>query len=375
MFSVLFRSLRWTLSWLICFRKCVVSHRTDHCSGRRLAFILRGQVNRYGRKSQEAATKTHQDVVRNFQLAGFEVDVFLSYRSHEDLGQLKAYKDARHAVTNDSECSSFKSNTMRNCFQSRSMARALELIQASNISFAFVLIARFDMVFKIDLLQTPGLLQARFADCSRWSKMNHTYWGPWWQGRMMRGSKAFYGPNKQICDTLQLFPGHVVGCLLRFLKEGPDPLITHKVPDPFGGESNGFQRCDPDPRAMEGLMFPGWFDPGIKGQSNPLYWMPGRKAPGACRTLADFRWLQQPMLTYCCSKKGDNHECQGSEKCDEVCRLTLEQKRKYATKNRPPDWICCGNGSVQVMSPVKDMLPGLQASWWQEPLRRGRVRL
>ena len=352
----------------------------DACASRRLAFILRGQVSRYGRMNQDQATKSHLQVAQQIRMAHFAVDFFLSARANEDKGFLQASYGpaAQIAITSEDDCKNADVKTMGKnakslCLQSRCMLKALRMILASGVSYAFVLLSRFDMFFKMNIFETPGLLQAGFWHCENWSLMNHTYWGPWWQGRMM-GAKEFYGPNKPMTDTLQLFPGHVVDCLVKFLADRPGWLITWKIAGKDGVKLDGYQRCDRK-KAMAGLMFPGWFDPGIKGQSNPLYKMPGRQyAPGACESLDDFRWLPPPMATYCCNKRGDTHECRGAQRCDRVCKacqkpgecLKYQKKRKKA-----PDFICCGNGSLELLpAEPGTLLKGLKPDWWHEPLDR-----
>lgn len=68
------------------------------------------------------------------------------------------------------ECFSPSGITLHECFRGH--------------SYAFILVTRFDMSFKTELLKTPGLLQSRWAECAQWPVMNHTYWGAWWGGRM-----------------------------------------------------------------------------------------------------------------------------------------------------------------------------------------------
>ncbi|CAK9075679.1 unnamed protein product [Durusdinium trenchii] len=343
---------------------------------RRLAFVLRGQVHRYGRRSQQVASKTHLQAAEDFRRAQFLVDFVLVSRSDHDQGFLQETygRDAKIAVVYDSEC-----KARGNCYQSRAVIKALELILTSGHSYAFILVTRFDMSFKTELLKTPGLLQSRWAECAQWPVMNHTYWGAWWGGRMEYSSKKFTGPIKQICDTLQLFPAHVARCMIKFLADEPTAYLTSKMPDASGVRTSSYQRCDLDENALEGLMYPGWFDSGIKDQSNPLYEIPGRTVatPGACRGLADFRWLPPPMATYCCSKRPDRHECEGAQRCDKLCNACIKRGECKKWGRKPPQWGCCGKGTLELLPAGRpeELLKGLAPDWWHEPLRRPEERV
>ena len=319
---------------------------------RRIAAAFRGQAMRYGATNQKMASNSHLRSINLFRQAGFDVDVFLATRSSATQRELEnLYKPIKIAVVRDSDCRLKHRVRQRLCYQAIAMAKIVDLILETKVSYSYVLIARFDERFKIDLLSTPGLVQSHFARCSSLSALNHTYFGPFRDGSIDGPTYVLWHPGTdKISDYLQLFPAHVLPCVKAWFKKNPG---RHRMQE-------WIPHCDPD--AVEGVLLPGWYDEGIKGQSNPLYDMPGRENTGLCTKQSEFRW-HVTLATSRCTKSKDSVVCKDVGSCNHLCPSKC---RRMCIPDRPV-WKCCGNGSATTL-PLNDpgnLLPGLPVDWWQ----------